>query len=604
MKKKKIIAYGVFILVLAILRLIIALFESKDSKTNNEGNSFRELTASLLSDELSSNALNLHYSFALPENFLSDIGTITLRPYSENSYLESITSLSYYRDTLSAYDLTSLSENDSRTQKLLLSYLNKELELLKYPYFEEPLSPHSGIHSELPILLSEYTFRTKQDVDNYLEIIKCIPAYFNGFVLFEQQKAAAGLFMSKSAAESIISQCEMLFTNEELLKQTHFLQTTFEERLRNLVQRGEITTIEADHYMEVNNTSIKNYLVPSYHTLADAIYLLLDQTSGEYGLFYDKYGTEYYTLLLHSQTGSSKTPEELFEILSEQLSKNNDELNRVILAITEKNMLSILTDKPTLSISTPNEMIIDLMERMNTSFPIAYTDISFEIKEVQESLSQYSAPAFYLTPPIDDLRSNTIYMNSSSEIDDLTYYTTLAHEGFPGHLYQTVYHGLYDIRMDEDPVQCLLYYGGYTEGWATYVEDIAYEYAKELVSDPLVASLYQANRNLQLCLFSFLDICIHYYGKTPEEVAEILKVFGITDANTVRKIFNYIVEEPCNYLKYYIGFLEIVECKEEAKSVWGEKYSDLNFHTFLLNIGPADFQTIKEYIKKPESFFK
>ena len=213
-------------------------------------------------------------------------------------------------------------------------------------------------------------------------------------------------------------------------------------------------------------------------------------------------------------------------------------------------------------------------------------------------MEDYCSPAYYLTPPIDDMTNNIIYINHKNSPDKLTLYTTLAHEGYPGHLYQTVYSQLYMNQKNASCIRYLLHYGGYVEGWALYVENLSYYYAQALVQDtsPQTAAWYEScrlSRNLQLCLYSLLDIAIHYEGATPSKVGAILRELGITNPESASAIYEYIVEEPVNYLKYYLGFLEFTALKDAAQNAWGENFNLQRFHRFILETGPSDFQGLQ-----------
>ena len=217
-------------------------------------------------------------------------------------------------------------------------------------------------------------------------------------------------------------------------------------------------------------------------------------------------------------------------------------------------------------------------------------------------MRDYCSPAYYLTPPIDDMQNNIIYINGKNATDHLTLYTTLAHEGYPGHLYQTVYSQLYLRQNDASPIRYLLHYGGYVEGWAYYVEDLSYSYAEDQVRNNAYAVAYyeacRLNRNIHLCLYSLLDIAIHYDGATPEQVQKILQSVGITNPSSVTAIYQYIAEEPVNYLKYYLGYMEITLLREKAKLLWEDDFTLYRFHQFLLETGPSDFSGLHEQLQK------
>lgn len=252
--------------------------------------------------------------------------------------------------------------------------------------------------------------------------------------------------------------------------------------------------------------------------------------------------------------------------------------------------------------STPEEMLVDLQSQMKTDFP-AFPQFedgfipSCTVKSVSPAMEKYCSPAYYLTPPMDDMQKNTIYINHRNQPDALTLYTTLAHEGYPGHLYQTVYSQLALSQKAASPVRRILHYGGYVEGWALYVENLSYYYAQNIYqNEPSKAAWCEAcrlNRNIQLCLYSLLDIAIHYEGATPAQVQAILEKIGITNPASVTAIYQYIVEEPTTYPKYYLGFLEFQELKEEAATQWDDKFSLMRFHRFVLEAGPSDFTSLR-----------
>ncbi len=261
---------------------------------------------------------------------------------------------------------------------------------------------------------------------------------------------------------------------------------------------------------------------------------------------------------------------------------------------------------------TPEEILADLQSEIGEEYPLIpagrdNAPIRSTIKYVDASLEAYSAPAFYMMPPIDNICNNLICLNARDTQDDLALFTTLAHEGYPGHLYQTVYSKRYQEQKNILPLGNVLYYGGFVEGWAMYVEldsfDRAIELAKE--SHPEAAAYYQVcrlDRQFRLGLYSLLDIAIHYDNASFEDVQKLCYCLGISDRANLAALYQYIAEEPCNYLKYYLGYLEILELKKQAAVLWSAPdqtttvYNDTEFlyrfHSYLLQNGPADYRTL------------
>ena len=135
-----------------------------------------------------------------------------------------------------------------------------------------------------------------------------------------------------------------------------------------------------------------------------------------------------------------------------------------------------------------------------------------------------------------------------------------------------------------------------------YVEFISYDYAADLLEQSGQSNAAQAallekhTRSLQLCMYTLLDLLIHGEGAGYDQTATFLGKFGIDSPEACKAIYTYIAEEPCNYPKYYVGYLEILKLKETARSHWGDGYCDLRFHTFYLENGCCDFSLLEELL--------
>lgn len=562
---------------------------------------FTSITTELFTNEMKSDTLNMHYNLAVPEDF----GICSYEPLLAGYDAErSLHTQAQIENTLAAlYTLHTekLSETDAYLWKLLTRSLENSLALGNYSYYSEPLSPSSGAQAQLPILLAEYTFRRRQDVEDYLMLLEQTDAYFASLLTYEQEKAAAGLSMPGTFLKEVRAQCDTIITKESLETGTHFLQTTFQERLQPLLEDRIITSQEAQDYIFHNDRLLKTVLLPAYTALGDGILLLEDDSILPTGLASLPEGKSYYEQLLIAETGSYRSIDEIMKLLTEQFSMEYDCIREILAAhpdILQSYNDDLLTAFP---YQDAPQMLLDLQKRMGDDFPAlpeGATQVS--VKAVSANLEAYCAPAFYLTAPLDDTDSNTIYINRQKTPAGLDLYTTLAHEGYPGHLYQNVYYSRTAYTSHERPVRELLWYGGYLEGWALYVELLSNDYAAALLREhgqenaAVIAQLEGHNRSLQICLYSMLDIMIHYQGAAYDQIAKILQNFGITDSLSHQSIYNYIVQEPCNYLKYYLGYLEILSLQENARILWGNAYTDYRFHCFYLDCGPSDFLSLQE----------
>lgn len=562
-------------------------------------------------EEVQANPIHFHYTIDTPSAYGIDESSLTLPVYQPGEAANDSYALALARERLSTIDPDGLNEDNRKLYDLLDSYLAAAAGTAAYPYLSEPLSPSSGIASELPILFSEYRLDNAADIENYLSILAQIPAYFDGLLLYEQEKAQVGLFMSDKTADRVIAQCSDILDSDSLAEGTHFLDITFEERLQRLVDEDILTAEEAAAYVSEHDRLLTTLVAPAYDHLADGLTLLKGSGKDTCGLAGQENGREYYRALVRLRTGSYRDIPEIKRLLARDLQFNYESL--LSLLSVNPNLRDMIAESPSLLPEmTPEEILSSLQNEIGEEYPPIPADadsppIHSTIKYVDESLEAYSAPAFYMMPPIDNICENLICLNARDTQDDLALYTTLAHEGYPGHLYQTVYSKRYQEQENILPLGNVLYYGGFVEGWAMYVELASYDKAIELAKEehPEAAAYYQVcrlDRQFRLGLYSLLDIAIHYDNASFEDVQKLCFCFGITDSAGLYALYQYIAEEPCNYLKYYLGYLEILELKRQAAVLWSDNdpipatYDNTaflyRFHTFLLQNGPADYKTL------------
>lgn len=572
---------------------------------------FQAFAEGFFLDEVQANPIHFHYTIDNPSAYGVDESSLKLPVYQAGSAASEVYALTQAKENLNAIDPGTLNPANRQLYDLLDSYLTAAASVAAYPYFSEPLSPSSGIPSELPILLSEYRLDDKADIENYLSILTQIPGYFDGLLLYEQEKAQTGLFMSDQTADRVIRQCAELLDSNSLKDGNHFLQITFKERLQRLIDEKILTEKEAASYESEHNRLLTTMVVPAYDRLADGLTILKGSGKRTCGLAGQQGGRDYYRALVRLRTGSYRDIDEIKRLLARDLRFNYESL--VALLSANPWLKDMIADTPSLLPEmTPEEILADLQSEIGKEYPPIpagrdSAPIRSTIKYVDASLEAYSAPAFYMMPPIDNICNNLICLNARDTEDDLALFTTLAHEGYPGHLYQTVYSKRYQEQENVLPLGSVLYYGGFVEGWAMYVELDSFDRAITLAreSHPEAAAYYQVcrlDRQFRLGLYSLLDIAIHYDNASFEDVQKLCYCLGINDSASLAALYQYIAEEPCNYLKYYLGYLEILELKKQAAVLWSEPdqvtavYNDTNFlyrfHSFLLQNGPADYRTL------------
>lgn len=538
---------------------------------------FRTFTRSLFQTEVSANTISLHYTLRSPSDYgIADIpatyGSLSSDPVAAKASVRNVLS------SLQEFDPDTLSSENALTFKILDTYLKNASTGTDYLLYQEPLGPVSGIHTQLPVLLSEYSFYDTQDVETYLALLKETPSYFDSVIRFEQKKAASGLFMPDYQADSVLDTCQSFID----MGKENYLVSTFNERIASLDLLHEN---KKDSFQKENMKLVTEEIYPAYQNLITAIKSLKGKGMNEQGLSHFPYGKKYYEYLVRQTTGCNESISRLRLMTRAQILEDLSAMQKILFPAD-----AALTKASVLEQTSPDSMLDDLRSKITDTFP-KIPDVDFQVKYVPEAMQDYLSPAFYMIPAIDNLTENVIYINNGQTASGLNLYTTLAHEGYPGHLYQTVYFS----ASEPDPIRSILDFGGYVEGWATYAEMMSYYLAPLPKTE---ASLLQKNSSVILGLYALADMGIHYDGWSVTDTVRFFSDYGINDPNAVQSVYKLIIGSPANYLKYYIGYLKFYELKKEMADALGNQFSQKEFHRAVLDVGPAPFKIVYDEVEK------
>lgn len=564
-----------FAVVLAVMLFLAGC--SNLSIPTNANTAFKNFTFCLFQQEVASNTINLHYSLAEPQKYGITETPISLGTFDFNA-ASTFASIENLDTALHKFSYDLLSDENQLTYDILSYHIESLKKDISYFLYEEPLSPVTGVHAQLPILLAEYQFYNKEDVKTYLALLKTVPDYFSSLVRFEQQKSASGLFMSDELVDAVVEQCSAFVS----MGNDNYLLSTFEERLNTVDQ---ISSSEKKDFVQQNQECLTQYILPAYENLASSLTALKGSGKNSGGLCFLTDGKNYFSHLVARETGSSRSIAELKTLIQNQIASDLLASQKVL-----KEHSSIMEETSGIT-ESPDAILKTLENKISATFPSS-ASVNVQVKYVPKALEEILSPAFYLIPSIDNYTENTIYINQAHNLADINLFTTLAHEGYPGHLYQTTYFA----NTDPDPIRSVLNFSGYVEGWATYAEMCSY-YISSL--EKPYATLLQKNNSIILGLYAMADIGIHYDGWSANDTVKFFASYGINDETVVQEIYEYIVGDPANYLTYYVGYAEMLELKKESIEREGDNFSQKDFHQRILEIGPAPFEVIRKHMLKP-----
>ena len=540
-----------------------------------------------------------------------------MTPEAELEYFEELKAL---QDKLLAFDRNTLSTTQKLTYDVVADYFERNMKYLElnedgeniYFYYGTQLGSYLGYQAQLPSIIAEYRFDDKKDIENYLLYIKTVQNDFEALYSFELAKCTAkdAVPLSDYVIDLVIDQCDAFINTSE----ENYLITVFNERIGNY---EFLTPEEVEAYKVKNTEYVNNYFVPAYKWLKEKLIELKaannqnnenDTLTG--ALSNTETGKKYYEVKFQDACGSDMTIPELITYIEAKL-KEYEELSKIYPSY-EGNLME---DAGLIKYTDENNTEIDyyaslygiipfLQENVKEDFPeLPYQLVQFEnydIKEIAESMQDNSSPAFYLVSPMDANTSEVIYINPRDFAEvDTNMFCTMAHEGYPGHLYQNVYYKNYNTANIRNTIS----YTGYAEGWANYVENYVAKYVIDNygMQQMMLLSTISALNNCRM------DIGVNYEGWGVEE---IIKQYGLTmddvtsgryqwsDGDIVslddfEEIYYFYVEVPTNYLMYFFSSAQLMDIKAEFKEEMGVYYSDKLFHTILLETGDAPWPIIR-----------
>lgn len=489
---------------------------------------------------------------------------------------------------LYTFPTSSLTKKQKLTWQIFQDYLNESIMNEKYILYSSPLGTN-GLQSEIPVTLSEYRLDNEKDIKDYLSLVNQVPELFTQILDFEQERRNAGLISPSFVISDTIDQIDQFLNASE---ENNPLIQSFEDRLT------EVESLSKDQkasYIANNRLLVTDKVLPAYKSLKTSLQTYTNDsknTSSKERLCEYKNGQDYYKFLLMSNVGTDFSPEDCITILESQLKNTVKDIS----SLTTKNK-DLYTEylSATPALSAPKEIMNTLKNDSLIDFP-EIKNISCQLKNVPDALSGTSACAFYLVPPIDSTKDNIIYINKS-RVDSNELFSTLAHEGYPGHLYQTNYF----LTTNPSPLRTFLHCAGYDEGWGTYAQLYSYNFIEfknvDEQTTKQLRQLYRDNDLLSLSLSSLCDLYVNYKNYDENALANYLQTYGI-DKDSAQNLYRYVIENPTTYLSYSIGYYELDQLKQTMSDSLGKAFKISDFHEAVLNVGSCNFSILRQEIEK------
>ena len=559
------------------------------TQTSLKQKKFDRFLNSCFREYAAENTVTLHFKLSNPSAYgIKTPVSPTYGDLSSDALKKNCSRSKELLQKLYTFPTSSLTKKQKLTWQIFQDYLNESIMNEKYILYSSPLGTN-GLQSEIPVTLSEYRLDNEKDIKDYLSLVNQVPELFTQILDFEQERRNAGIISPSFVISDTIDQIDQFLNASE---ENNLLIQSFEERLAEL---EPLSKDQKASYIANNRLLVTNKVLPAYKSLKTSLQAYTNDsknTSSKEKLCEYKNGQDYYKFLLMSNVGTDFSPEDCITILESQLKNTVKDIS----SLTTKNK-DLYTEylSATPALSAPKEIMNTLKNDSLIDFP-EIKNISCQLKNVPDALSGTSACAFYLVPPIDSTKDNIIYINKS-RVDYNELFSTLAHEGYPGHLYQTNYF----LTTNPSPLRTFLHCAGYDEGWGTYAQLYSYNFIEfknvDEQTTKQLRQLYRDNDLLSLSLSSLCDLYVNYKNYDENALANYLQTYGI-DKDSAQNLYRYVIENPTTYLSYSIGCYELDQLKQTMSDSLGKAFKISDFHEAVLNVGSCNFSILRQEIEK------
>lgn len=532
--------------------------------------SFSEFEDELFQEMMSEDYTTLHFSLRDYQKYGIEKPEVNIGDASWDEYEDSVEDCDEYLKKLQSFDYDSLSETEQKDYRTIAFYLERNKELNSYPYFDWAFNSAEGVIDNLLTTFTEFVFYEKEDIDDYLTTLASVPAYLDQCLENTKKQAAEGYFLT----DAMLKETEDAIEKFVDKKDDNELIKIFDE---NIDAFDGLSAEEKEAYKKKNQEIVLNAYIPSYEKVAEELQKLKGARKADYNVSSLDGGSEYYAALARYKTSIDADVETILDICTQYIEKSVDELYDIMQNHSE-------VTEETLDFDSAED-VLSYLEGHLDAFP-ALDKVYYNVQYLDPSVANDSIVAYYLSPPVNDMRDNVIKINGDNVSDVIDLYTTLAHEGFPGHLYQTNYY----IQQQPSLLRTQLTMMGYQEGWGMFAEGQALhvsglsEYASE----------YQKiNIELNYVLSAAVDLGVNGLGWSTKDVSKYLDNLDL-NSSIAKDLYDFATLQPGTILPYGVGVAMFELLENKAKNALGNDFDQKAFNEVLLNDGNRPFEVVED----------
>ncbi len=494
---------------------------------------------------------------------------------------------------LSQVDTTGLSAQDQTSYEVLLRDLIDAQEAAKFKEWEMPVNQFNGLHTGLPQLVSQLSFNSVKDYDDYIARLNKVPTAFSQITANMQLGMEDGRMPPKFLLEKVLAPTQTLAGQKAA-------DSPFAGPFKKFP--AGIPAAEQKRISAAVLEAIETQVLPAYQRFARFL-------SGQYiakgrsepGAWALPDGDAYYAFRVRQSTTLDKTPAEIHQIGLDEVKRDETEMLAIVhkLGFADLKSFSAALKTNPREHPTSKEALLDAYKghiaEMKPRLPELFGRLPkapLEVVAVPAYQEKDQAAAYYDNGTPDGSRPGRVYVNtynyagrSLAPVEAVAY-----HEGLPGHHLQISIAqeltGIPEFRKYE-------YFTAYTEGWGLYSERLGKEIG--FYTDPysdygrLEADIWRAIRLV-------VDTGVHSQHWTRQQMVAFFHDHSAIDETNIQAETDRYIAWPAQALGYKMGQLKILELRAKAQAALGPKFKLSEFHDQVLDAGALPMDVLEKRI--------
>ncbi|MDC1081621.1 DUF885 domain-containing protein [Gammaproteobacteria bacterium] len=489
-------------------------------------------------------------------------------------------------------DFNKLNDENKLNYKLKEFSLNESINSKKFPTYYLRLNQRGGIQSFYETG-NRLVYSSSQDYFDWLERLEEFTNHINISLKINKEGLSKGITQPKMITKGVIEQIDAIIDSN--IDTNPYMKVFLE------ADESILTKSEKKDLIDNAKNLIENKINPAYVELNKFLkndYIVNSRNS--IGIKDVPGGSEYYEDLAKHFTTTNLTPDEIHEIGLTEIKRIRSEMEAIIDQVNWdgdfNSFLNYLRTSPRFYYDNGEDLLdaylimsktIDpLLPKLFTVFPRA----PYGVIPIPAESAPFTTTAYYNSPSPG--RPGYFYANlykpesrPKYEIPVLT-----VHEAVPGHHFQI------SIAQELENVPMFRKYQGITafvEGWGLYSEELG-EFIG-LYDDPY-DKFGQLTYDMWRAIRLVVDTGMHYKDWSRDDAVNL---FIENSAKSILDINNEVdryIAWPGQALAYKIGQLKILELRNKAEKILGDKYDIKEFHDEVLKRGSLPLDLLEYYI--------